>query len=235
MRRLGAFTVVVLAAAGLATAAAFAAQSPKSLRASIFNAARAERSVHYVTETTGNGSVTIVADAGRTRGIQQIRYANAGKSGHVTVIVANGTAYLHGDEFTLHGFLGFSEAQAARYANVWIRVPHQSHLYAAVADAVTLPSFLAEVYPKTNLALLTRRVNGVKLVGVRGSTTHQGIPFVEAVYTRPGGKPLPVVEVEATPGASFRSNTAIGRWNEKLHIAIPQHAVPIVGSAGTTA
>jgi hypothetical protein len=231
MRRLGAFTVVALAAAGLATTAAFAAQSPKSLRASIFNAARAERSVHYVTQTTGNGSVTIVADAGRTSGIQRIRYANGGESGHVTVIVANDTAYLNGDEFTLHGFLGFAQAQAARYANVWIRVPHQSHLYATVADAVTLPSFLAEVYPKADLTSLTRRVKGVTLVGVRGTTTHQGVPFVEAIYTRPGGKPLPVVEVEATAGAAFRSSTALGRWNETLRISVPQHAVPIVGSA----
>lgn len=235
MRRLGAVTVALLISAGLAAVAALAAQSPKSLRASIFNAARAERSVHYVTQTIGNGSVTIVADAGRSQGIQQIRYANGGESGHVTVIVSSGTAYVRGDEFTLHGFLGFSQAQAARYANVWIRVPHQSHLYATVADAVTLPSFLSEIYPKTDLTGLTRRVKGVELVGVRGTTTHQGVPFVEAIYTRRGGKPLPVVEVEATPGASFRSSTALGRWNEKLHIDVPQNAVPIVGSAATTA
>jgi hypothetical protein len=231
MRRLGTVTAVVLVTAGLAAAAAFAAQSPKSLRASIFNAARAERSVHYVTQTAGNGAVVIVADVGRTRGIQRIRYATGGKAGHVTVIVANGTAYVHGDEFTLHGFLGFSQAQAARYANVWIRVPRQSHLYAAVADAVTLPSFLTEIYPRTNLSRVTKKLNGVSVVGVRGFTKHQGIPFVEAVYTRAGGKPLPVGEVEATAGAAFRSTTAIGRWNEKLRISIPQHAVPITSTA----
>jgi hypothetical protein len=230
MRRLATLAVVVLTASGVA-ATALAAQSPKSLRASIFDAARAERSVHYVTQTSGSGSVTIVADAGRTRGIQRITYAKGGQSGHVTVIVANGTAYVRGDEFTLHGFLGFPQAQAARYANVWIRVPHQSHLYAAVAAAVTLPSFLAEIYPRTGLARVNRRVNGVALVGVRGFTKHQGIPFVEGVYARAGAKPLPVVEVEATPGAGFRSSTAIDRWDEQLRINIPQHAVPIVGTA----
>ena len=230
MRRLATLAVVVLAAAGLA-AAALAAQSPKSLRASIFDAARAERSVHYVTQTSGNGNVTIVADAGRTSGIQRITYAKGGQSGHVTVIVANGTAFVRGDEFTLHGFLGFSQAQAARYANDWILVPRQSHLYAAVATAVTLRSFLTEIYPRTGLARVNRRVNGVALVGVRGFTKHQGIPFVEGVYARAGAKPLPVVEVEATPGAAFRSSTAIDRWNEHLHINIPQHAVPIVGTA----
>jgi len=235
MRRVGAVTAVVVLAGGLAAAATFAAQSPKSLRTSIFNAARGERSVHYVTQTAGNGAVVIVADVGRTRGIQRIRYATGGKVGHVTVIVANGTAYVHGDAFTLHGFLGFSQAQAARYANVWIRVPSRSHLYAAVADAVTLPSFLTEIYPRTDLARVTKKLNGVTVVGVRGLTKHQGIPFVEAVYTRVGGRPLPVGEVEATAGAAFRSTTAIDRWNEKLHIGIPEHAVTFVGSAGKTA
>jgi hypothetical protein len=227
--------VVAVAAAAVSAAVATAAQSPQALRGSIFAAARAQSSVHYVTATTGNGNVIIVADAGRTRGIQRVRYASAGKSGHATIIAANRTAYVLGDEFTLHGFLGLAKTQAARYANVWIRVPHQSHLYAAIADAVTLPSFLAEIYPRTNLVRQTRTAKGLPLVGVQGSTRHQRMPFVEAVFARTGGKPLPVVEVEATTSASFRSTTAMGRWSEKLHISIPRHAVPIVSSAGTTA
>ena len=227
--------VVVAAVAAVCAAVAAAAPSPQSLRASIFAAARAQRSVHYVTATTGNGNVIIVADVGRTRGIQRIRYANAKKSGHATIIVANRTAYVHGDAFTLHGFLGLSKKQAARDAQAWIRVPQQSHLYASIAEAVTLPSFLAEIYPKTNLVRQTRRAKGVPLVGVQGSTRHQGTPFVEAVFARTGGRPLPVVEVEATTSASFKSTTAMGRWSEKLHIGLPRHAVPIVSSAGTTA
>ena len=227
--------VVVVAAAALSAAVATAAQSPQALRGSIFAAARAQSSVHYVTATTGNGNVIIVADAGRTRGIQRIRYANAERIGHATIIVANRTAYVHSDAFTLHGFLGLPKAQAARYANIWIRVPHQSHLFASVAAAVTLPSFLAEIYPKTNLVRQTRTAKGVPLVGVQGSTRHQGMPFVEAVFARTGGEPLPVVEVEATTSASFKSTTAMGRWSEKLHIGLPRHTVPIVSSAGTTA
>jgi hypothetical protein len=232
--RVAALVVVVVAAAASA-AVATAAQSPQALRGSIFAAARSEGSVHYVTATTGNGNVIIVADAGRTRGIQRIRYANAQETGHATIIVANRTAYVRGDAFTLHGFLGLPKTEAARYANVWIRVPPQSRFYASVADAVTLPSFLAAIYPRTNLVRQTRTAKGVPLVGVQGSTRHQGITFVEAVFTRTGGKPLPVVEVEATESASFKSTTAMGRWNEKLHIGIPRHAVSIVGAAGTRA
>jgi hypothetical protein len=227
--------VVVVAAAAVSAGVATAAQSPQALRASIFAAAGAQSSVHYVTATTGNGNVIIVADAGRTRGIQRIRYANARRTGHATIIVANRTAYLHGDAFTLHGFLGLPTKQAARYAGVWIRVPHQSRLYGSIADAVTLPSFLAEIYPKTNLVRQTRTAKGVRLVGVQGSTRHRGIPFVEAVFARKDGKPLPVVEVEATQSASFKSTTAMGRWGEKLHIGIPRHAEPIVSSGGTSA
>jgi len=37
------------------------------------------------------------------------------------------------------------------------------------------------------------------------------------------------------PSADFKAVTAMGRWNEPLHIAIPRHAVVYVGSGGTTA
>jgi len=201
----------------------------------MFTAARAQRSVHYVSHSAIQGDTIVVGDVGRTRGIQHITYATGGKTGHATIVVANKTAYVHGDAFTLHGFIGFPRKQASRYANVWVKVPQQSHLYASVADAVTLPSFLAEIYPKTNLKRQTRSVHGIPLVGVQGSTRHHGIPFLEAVFVRTGGKPLPVVEIEVAPSADFKAVTAMGRWNEPLHIGIPRHAVVYVGSGGTTA
>jgi len=225
----------IMAASGTLAAVAAAAQSPSALRNSIFAAANAQRSVHYVSYSKGKGNVAIVGDAGRTRGIQRIRYAYGHRSGHAKVIVANKTAYVHGDAFTLRRFLGFTKAQSARYANVWVRVPQQSHLYASLAGAVTLPSLLAEIYPKRNVERVSRTANGLRLVGVRGTTRHQGIPFVEAVYARADGKPVPITELEIAPTANFRSSTAMGRWNEQLHIAIPRHAGTIAGSGGTTA
>ena len=234
MRRV-AIVSAIMAAAGTLAAVAAAAQSPSALRNSIFAAANAQRSVHYVSYSKGQGKVAIVGDAGRTRGIQRIRYAYGHRSGHAKVIVANNTAYVHGDAFTLRGFLDFTKAQSARYANVWIRVPQQSHLYASLADAVTLPSLLAEIYPKRNVERVSRTANGLPLVGVRGTTRHHGIPFVEAVYARGDGKPLPITELEIAPTANFRSSTAMGRWNEPLHIAIPRHSVLVTSTGGTTA
>ena len=234
MARVAAVGAIVAAAAVLA-AVALAAQSPKALRDSMFAAAGAQRSVHYVSYSRTRDKVAIVGDAGRTSGIQHIRYAYGHRSGHAKIIVAKNTAYVHGDAFTLHGFLEFPKKQAARYANVWVRVPQQSHLFASLAEAVTLPSLLAQIYPKRNVERVTRKANGPQLVGVRGTTRHHGIPFVEAVYAVAGGKPLPIAELEIAPTAGFRASTAMGRWNEPLHIGIPRHAVLYVGSGGTTA
>jgi hypothetical protein len=227
--------VASLSAAAACAAAAVAAQSPTAVRNSIFAAANAQRSVHYVSYSKGRGKVAIVGDAWRTSGIQRIRYSYGHQSGHAKIVVANNTAYVHGDGLTLRSFIGFTKAQSARYANRWVRVPRQSHLYASIAEAVTLPSLLAEIYPKRNLERVSRTANGLPLVGVRGTTRHHGLPFIEAVYARGDGTPLPLTELEIAPTVGFRSSTALGRWNEKLRIAIPRHAVTIAGSGGTTA
>jgi hypothetical protein len=236
VRRVGAL-LLVLASTGGATAATVAAAShttsPKALRHAIFSVARAQRSVHYVVSSVGSsGNVTIVGDAAARRGVQRIMYENSGRSGRATVLVAARTAYLRGDAFTLRGFLGFTKAQAKRYAHAWISVLPTSRAYHSLAAAVTLGSLLTEIYPQADLTLARTKLHGRRLIGVRGAARHDGVPFVEIVFARAHGSRLPVEELETALQTSFRSRTVFGPWNGKVPVHVPAHAVPFSGGSG---
>jgi hypothetical protein len=125
-------------AAGLAvlvpTAASLAAGSPSSLLAAILAAARAQRTVHYVSiARLATIRVVQVADVGATDGIQRIKYTKAGRTGGVTVIVSAHRAYVRGDAFVLVNYMGFKALASARYANRWVSIPPGDRDYAAVA------------------------------------------------------------------------------------------------------
>jgi hypothetical protein len=230
--------VLVLASTGGLAAGTFAAgssetTSAKAWRDAIFHVAHAQQSVHYtVVSVGGGGSVTIVGDAGARRGVQRIVYDDAGKSGRATVLVAARRAYVRGDTFTLHGFLGFTKAQARRYAHAWISVRPTNRIYHSLAAAVTLGSLLDEIYPQANLTLARKKLHGRRLLGVRGAARHDGVSFVEIVYAREHGSRLPVEEREIPIGANFRSRTVMGPWNGRVRVRVPAHAVPFSGGSG---
>jgi hypothetical protein len=219
--------LVVLGAAAAAAAVALAAQSPNALRAAIFSAARAQHSVHYVARTSVSGvSVTTVGDVAAKRGIQHITFRGNGRSGRATVLVLPGPAYMRGDEVALQGFFGLTASQAGRYTHVWISIPRGNGAYAEIAAAVTLGSFLDEIYPQTKLVRVSGAVGGRRVIGVRGLARHEGQRFVETLYARAQGRRLPVLETDA--GASgFRSRTTIGPWNGTVHVRAPANPVPI--------
>jgi hypothetical protein len=227
MRRILACALVLAAAAGVATVA-FAAQSPKGLRASIFAAARKQRSVHYVENGEAQGlHQTMVGDVAGTRGSQRITFKSQGRSGSFTVLVVHRTAYLRGTSFALSGYLGFSSAQASRFHGRWISVPASNKMYSNLAASVTLPSFLHDIYPRAPLKLAKATIDGHTRTGVRGTHTEPGLKFEEEIF--PQAKPplLPVAVADIEPSRGFLDSIRISRWNERVSVQAPANAVPI--------
>jgi hypothetical protein len=186
--------------------------SAAALLAAMLAAMHAQHSVHYVsTSTAKTTKVTIVADVGRTQGTQRITFMSRGKTGHVTVVVANGTAYFRGDAFTLHGFMGIPSASAQRYAGDWVRVAHNEREYASVAADVTLPSVQLGL-------VMTGAVQKVK-GGIRDVA--QG----RTVTVLLGKGRLPTRQTGTGGGSTFV--TAFSRWNESVHVAVPSKTVPV--------
>jgi hypothetical protein len=223
--------VRLLALAGILLAlgpsAGSASPSPHALLASILAAMKRERSVHYVASSTF-GSVTIaqVGDVGATTGIQRITYRN-GATGRVTVVVAANTAFFRGDAIALANYMGFKARPAVKYANVWVKIPHDNPDYSAVAADVTIPSNAESLPPSGKLTLLPdTTIAGQRVVGVQGvASTGQG-RVVQKLYARATGAPLPVREV-ASRGADARFTVTFSRWNEPLTFFVPPNAVPI--------
>jgi hypothetical protein len=226
--RVGVLALVVAAAAVAVAAALAATQSPKQLREAMLAAAGSKHSLHYVSSGTSSGhTLRMVADVGRGRGIQRITFKSNGKSGPATVLVVRRTAYIRGNEFTMRSFFGFTPAQAAQYAGKWVSIPATSSAYSGVAADATFASFLSDLLPRRQLAVVRATVAGKKSVGLRGSVVQGGEKLVETVYAPAHGTPLPFASKAVAPGHPGTSVTRMSRWNEPVHLTAPAHAVPI--------
>jgi hypothetical protein len=220
--------VLVVAAAAVAATVALAARSPQQWRAAMLQAASASHSVHYVSTGVVPGyRLRMVSDVGRGRGIQRITVTKHGQTGPATVLIVGRSAYIRGNVFTLHGYFGFTPAQAKRYAGRWISIPRSSAAYAAVAADATLASYLSDLLPNKHLAVVQTTVAGKKAVGVRGNVQQGKLSLVETVYAPVGGTPLPFEERAAPVGHPGTSVTRMSKWNEPLNLAAPANAVPI--------
>lgn len=220
--------MLVVAATAVSASVAFAARSPKQLRAAMLVAASAHHSVHYVSMTTAAGhSIKIVSDVGPGRGIQRITVTKGTESGPATVLLVPGSAYIKGNAFTLQNFFPFTQAQATRYAGQWISIPPSSGAYASVATDATYPSFVGDMVPGKHLAVVRARIAGRRAVGLRGTVRQGNLTIVETVYAPASGKPLPFEEKAVAKGVPGTSLVRISRWNEPVHVTAPPNAVPI--------
>ena len=166
--------------------------------------------------------MTIETDAAAGRGIQQITYRKRGKTGHVTVIVADDTAYLRGDAFTLANYLGFAVGPAANYAGKWVRFPHSDTGYDLVAAGVTMSLTIDELDLSGTLSRVRdTTIDGQRVFGVRGTTA----AVVDTVYARATGSHLPVREVVTKGAASVTWDYS--KWNEHVDVTVPKTSTPI--------
>ena len=211
----------------LAALLAVAALTPAELVSSSLKAAHAQHSVHYVgTASAGSIGSTTVGDAAADRGVQYVTYRAGGHTGHVTVRVVENTAYIKGDAFALTSYVGFSAAQAAKYAGKWVLIPHTSSAFKSVAAAVRLGSNIDELQlspPFTKLG--TSTMQGQRVIGIRGRETQNGFTATATLYVRAAGPPLPVSEV-ATEG-TIRASVVFSKWNERVTVSAPSGAVTL--------
>lgn len=233
MARIAAGALAAAAIAVVAASVALAAQSPKQLQNAILAAARAQHSVHWVRTDHAKTSGRMVCDVANDRGIQRISITKGGRTGHVIVLVVHRTAYIRGDAFAMHAYMGFSTTQASRYHGRWISIPHSFPSYGTVAAAVTLPSFVHHLgFNGSSLSAVTGTFGGRKVTGVRRHARFEGLPTVETMYARAHGTPLPVAVVQVAASKGYRDTLTMSHWNEAVHVSAPAHPVPITTVVG---
>ncbi|HEX6952499.1 MAG TPA: hypothetical protein VF124_06875 [Gaiellaceae bacterium] len=230
------FRCAAIVAAAIATAAlaavALAAQSPRELRAAIFATAKKQHSLHYVERDSAAGlHQTMVSDIAGQRGVQRVSFTLSGNGrtakGQFTVRVVEPQVYFRADKVAMQDYLGFTASQAAAYHDKWIVVPRGQHLHKALATAVTMSSFLHEIYPSAPLALANTSIGGRRYTGVRGTndTEGGGFKFVETVFPDSKMRPFAVSAVDRNKG--FISAVKISRWNQAVRVTAPAGAVPL--------
>lgn len=231
MLRLAAVFAVIAAAAALA-AVALGAQSPRALRAAIFATAKKQHSLRYVERDTAPGlHQNTVSDISGKRGVQRISFTLEGNGrtarGQFTVRVVKSRVYFRADKVAMQFYLGFTAPQAAAYNGKWIVVRPGQHRYKALAAAVTMSSFLRDIYPAAPLTLAKTSIGGRKYTGVRGinDTEGAGFKFVETVFPDSKMRPFAVSAVDRRRG--FVSALKISRWNKAVRVPVPADAIPI--------
>jgi len=175
--------------------------------------------------------VTQVTDVAATEGSQRITVSGNGQTGHVTVLVTGGSAYLKGDAFALTTYMGFKAASVPAYAGRWIQIPPTDHDFTAVAMDVTLMSSLSDIVVPAPLTLTPMRaLNGSPVLGVTGTkrATAKTQAITVSLYGRATGLRLPVEE-DTTMGR-YSARMTFGRWHEPLHVAVPAGATPIAAT-----
>jgi hypothetical protein len=227
MRRIA--TLMIVTAAVAATAAvALAAQSPKTLRASIVAAARAQRSVHWsATEIIGAVAVTTGTDATKTGGVQHVTLAIGKERAHVRIVVTGGVAYVRGDALGLQLNLGLTAAQAKKYAGRWISIPKLDPSYAPTAAGDTMDSVVRELAPHGRLSLISGKLHGVRVIGVRGISGTGKKKMAEVLITSAHGQRLPLEEDTLAPGKHAIGHTEFSKWNETVKVTAPASSTPI--------
>jgi hypothetical protein len=208
------------------SAAAAAPISPAQLLASSLGAASEQRSVHYVSTAIGGESrLSMVGDAGATRGIQRITYSRGSRTGHVTVVVLGRSVYFRGDNsFVLHVYMSLKPSSAARYVGRWIEIPRGDGEYAAVAEGVTLLSTIEEASLAGPLSRLPdTTIDGQLVHAVKGRLA-LGHSQTGVLYLRATGPPLPVQQTFAGRG---RGVVTFSNWNEPVSLPRPTAPVPV--------
>lgn len=227
MRRMG-LLVCVAAAAAVAVGVARAAQSPRAVRASIIDAARAQQSVHYKTEqVVGNARLTLVGDVEAADGTQHVSLKLGKKTGHLAIVVSAQTAYVQGDLLGLEAMQGLTKTQASTYAGQWIAIPKGDKDYGQTAADVTLGSLIQLSTPRGHLAAGSKKLHGERVVAVVGVSGKGKKKELKVLAARPKGTRLPIEEDEVEPGQEYIAHTVFGRWNESVQVQAPTSSVPI--------
>ncbi len=217
---------------GAAGAAGAAETSPAALVAAAQAAAAHQSSVRYVaTSSLGNESISIVADAAGSAGVETIRLRNASQLGLVTARYTGQAVYFRGNANGLGGYIGMPSTLAAKYAGKWIAFTPSEKNYAAIARSMTLGAAAAQISidpPFTSSA--GPRVGGVPTVVVHGTTStlsSSGNKGTASLTIRSTGSPLPVSFVGrgTQSGKTETGRVVFSRWGEPVHVTAPSSSV----------
>jgi hypothetical protein len=210
-----------------------ASKSGSQIVAAAVAATKKQVSFHFVEMAGTTGStVQIVGDVGSSAGEQRITVHQGGQSGHITVLLANRTAYFTGDAFGLEGFTGLTKTLATGLAGKWISVPSSNASFSSIASSLAVKTAAVQLVQLSGT--LTRGKTSIELghpaVSVKAAEKSSTGRLALTLYVSTKGAALPI-RVEGTTqatGSAARSVVAtFTDWGESVHLSAPHGAEPI--------
>jgi len=208
-------------------------KSGEKIVAAAVTATKRQSSFHFEeTATAGTSGVSIVADVGSAVGEQHITIHQGTKDGHLTVLLAGGTAYFQGDSLGLQGLTGFSAKVSAEYAGKWISVPSTNSNFPALAGSLEVKTAATQLVRLTGT--LTRGETSTELghpaVAVKALQSSKTANLKLTMYVRTTGAALPITVTgtsQESGNATHSISAKFSDWGEVLHLNAPSGAVPV--------
>jgi len=230
-------------------------QSPSRANSTLYAAALASGSFHYVdvSSATVEGhtiTVTQSGDAGHDEGVQYMTSA----LGDGEVVVINSHAYMKANLAALENTFGYSPSLAAPYVNRWISFTSSDAPYTAVAADVTngttwndpsdSPTDFLPQMPESVSGLSQSNGETVQSVryALRGSskTVNASYTGTETISFSASDPHLPTQLTEHLSGTanqqpSTESNTVtFTQWGESVDVTAPSASIPYASLPGAS-
>ncbi|MGO9332817.1 MAG: hypothetical protein ACLQCU_01970 [Acidimicrobiales bacterium] len=208
-------------------------KSADQIMAAAVAATKRQSSFHFVeTASQGSDEVSVVGDIGTSSGEQHVTMHEGTRTGHLTLLLAGGTAYVQGDVAGLESFTGLSAKLSAKFSGDWISVPSTNQGFASIAGSLAVKTAAAQFVKLPGK--LTRGKTSTELghpaVAVKAAQSSKTGTLSLTMYVATTGAVLPIM-VEGTTrasGSAARSLTArFSDWGEALRLTAPNGAVPI--------
>ena len=209
------------------------APTPASAQlAATLAAAKAQPSVHFSTTTVaGAKSYTVVGDASKTGGVQEVTVVDGTRTGHVQVRLIGRNFYIQGDDYGLTTYVGMPSNLAATYKNRWIVFGPSTPDFTAIAKSMTVSAAVDQISMKGPLTMATAQVAGSPAIVLTGTTTSLSAKDTKGPATlvvTADGTDLPLsFSGQGTDGTTVaKASITYSRWGQPVTVARPAHAVP---------
>lgn len=233
MKRTATAVAVLVVAAAITCAVAYAARSPKAVRASIVAAALAQKSLHWTEhDLVGNALITSSADVNAHSGTQRVTVKIGKKTGTIHIVFSSHTAYVEGDVFGLEANLGLTKARATHYAGKWISIPKRDKAYAAISGGLTVASIIHGVTPHGKLKLAKTKAHGMRVFVLEVVSGKGKKRRLQTLVAHATGKPLPIEADSVDPAHEVLSQADFSKWNESVKVTAPASSTPIATVRG---
>jgi len=179
---------------------------------------------HYVSQSSGTESETIVGDAGASGGRQVITFNTSFGTEQFTLLLVGATVYFEGNAPAIEDELGVSAARATALQGKWVTVSAGDGPYTALQPGITVASQAQEIefVPASTSNVTTQ--DGTSAYRIAGSVFEQGGTAAAHLDITTSTHQALAFAIAATAGGGANTVT-FTNWGTAPTVAAPSGAV----------